>query len=103
MSSTKESLMRTSQAALIAAGCILGLSGCLQSQTHLSPDFGYAVRQAAIAQIADPDAVYKGVPAPGSDPARVGLAQQRYSTGKVIAPSATASTINTTGEAGDEK
>ena len=34
------------------------LSGCVYSQKHLSSDFGYAVRQAAVAQITNPDAVY---------------------------------------------
>jgi type IV pilus biogenesis protein CpaD/CtpE len=54
----------------------------------MSPDFGNAVRQDLAAQIADPDAHYKGTPAPGSDGERVGLAQKRYSTGQVIQPAA---------------
>jgi type IV pilus biogenesis protein CpaD/CtpE len=71
-----------------------GLSGCVYSQQHLSSDFGYALRQAAVAQIANPDAVYTGVPAPGSDGARVAGAQERYRTGKVIEPVGVASTIS---------
>lgn len=83
---------------LLAVTAVLGagLSGCVQSQVHLSDDFGYAVRQAVVAQIADPDARYRGDPAPGSNGARVGLAQERYRTGKVTPPSATASTISAT-------
>lgn len=69
------------------------LSGCTTPQRHLSPDFGFAANQAVAAQIADPDARYSGAPAPGSNGARAGLAQDRYQTGKVIVPSATASTI----------
>jgi hypothetical protein len=46
------------------------------------------VRQDAVAQIADPDARYEGKPAPGSDSARVGLAQKRYQANDVIKPSA---------------
>jgi hypothetical protein len=83
---------------LIATALSLGLAGCIESRMHLSDDFGSAVRQDQVAQVADPDAHYKGVPAPGSDGARVGLAQERYRTGKVIAPSeAGASTIGASG------
>lgn len=89
--------MRLAKPLLIAAGLALGLAGCVQSQIHLSDDFGSAVRQDQVAQVADPDAHYKGVPAPGSDGARVGLAQERYRTGKVIAPTeAGASSVGAT-------
>lgn len=71
-------------ALLAAAG--VGLSGCLESRTHLSRDFGMAAEQELVAQIADPDAHYTGDPAPGSDGARVEGAQQRYRTGKVTKP-----------------
>lgn len=67
----------------------IGLSACTQSEIRLSPDFGRAVREDTAAQIADPDARYIGTPAPGSDGARVGLAQDRYSKGQVIQPSST--------------
>lgn len=89
MSFTRETAMRLARPLLIATALTLGLAGCVESQQHLSHDFGLAFRQDAVAQIADPDARYKGVPAPGSDSARVGLAQERYRTGKVIAPSET--------------
>lgn len=79
----------------VAIGTILvaGLSGCVASQRHLSADFGSATRQNIVSQIADPDARYKGDPAPGSDGRRVGLAQERYRTGKVIEPVAVASKV----------
>mgnify|MGYP001549787895 FL=1 len=86
--------MRFAKPLLIAGALTLGLAGCVESQRHLSDDFGSAVRQDQVAQVADPEAGYKGAPAPGSDGARVGLAQERYRTGKVIAPSeAGASTV----------
>lgn len=86
--------MRLAKPLLIATALTLGLAGCVESRMHLSDDFGLAFRQNEVAQVADPDARYKGVPAPGSDSARVGLAQERYRTGKVIAPSETgASTV----------
>ena len=94
MSFTRETAMRLAKPLLIASALALGLAGCVESQQHLSYDFGSSVRQNEVAQIADPDAHDKGVPAPGSDGARVGLAQERYRTGKVIAPSETgASTV----------
>ena len=90
--------MRFAKTALIPAALGLALTGCAVSQTHLSSDFGSAVRQDVVAQIADPDARYKGDPAPGSDGARVASAQERYRTGKVIPPAATgASTIGASG------
>ncbi len=63
------------------------LSACTQSKLRMSPDFGNAVNQDLAAQIADPDAHYAGTPAPGSNGARVGLAQKRYETNQVIPPS----------------
>ena len=61
-----------------------GLAGCVQSQRTLGPEFGVAVRQDIAAQIADPEARYPAnTPTEG---ARVGLAQERYRTGKVIQP-----------------
>lgn len=94
MSSIRKNSMRLAKTMLIAAVLGPALSGCLVTQTHLGSDFGSAVRQDTMAQIADPDARYKGDPAPGSDGARVASAQERYRTGKVIPPAATgASTI----------
>ena len=63
------------------------LSACAQSKLRMSPDFGNAVNQDLAAQIADPDAHYAGTPAPGSNSARVGLAQKRYQANQVIPPS----------------
>ena len=94
MSSIRKITMRLPKMLLISLVLGPALTGCLVSQPHLSSDFGSAVRQDVVAQIADPDARYKGVPAPGSDGARVGSAQERYRTGKVTPPAATgASTI----------
>jgi hypothetical protein len=64
-----------------------GLCGCADNNREtISPYFGQALRQDLAAQIADPDAHYRGDPAPGSNGARVALAQERYRTGKVFAP-----------------
>ena len=77
--------------AVVAAtlGAALLLASCEESRLRLAPDFGVAVRQDVAAQIADPDAQYAGVPAPASNGSRVGLAQTRYETGKVIQPAST--------------
>ncbi|HVZ92365.1 MAG TPA: hypothetical protein VG843_11995 [Rhizomicrobium sp.] len=77
-------MLRASTLALIAAGAVLG--GCTQSVTSLSPDFGVALRQDIAAQIADPDAHYRGDPAPASNGARTSLSQSRYLKGQVIEP-----------------
>jgi len=78
-------------AVLLLAGA--GLSGCVQAGT-LYPEFGQAYQQHVVGQIADPDARYIGDPDPGSNGARVGVAQKRYVTGTVIVPiPATASEI----------
>ena len=76
-----------------------GLAGCVQSQKTLASDFGVAVRQDIAAQIADPEARY---PADiSTDGARVGLAQERYRTGKSIQPSTGTMTVGgSTGGAG---
>ena len=72
-----------------------GLSGCLVSQVHQRQDFGVAVSQDVVAQIADPDHRYPATPPP-SNGARAVLAQGRYRTGTTIPPVATASTIGAT-------
>ncbi len=82
---------------LVLAAAVLGLSGCVQSELRISPDFGSAVRQDKAAQIADPDAHYVGVPAPGSDGARVASAQHRYETGTVIPPSTNSASSSSSG------
>jgi hypothetical protein len=83
-----------------AASAVLSLSACTQSDLRLSPDFGDAEREDMAAQIADPDAHYAGLPAPGSNGARVGLAQSRYEKNQVIQPSSTtASSASSIGNA----
>src|ERR1700675_4246152 len=82
--------IRTPRATLAIAVCIAPvLSGCAQSSLRISPDFGNAVNQDLAAQIADPEARYKGTPSPGSDGERVSLAQKRYGTNQVVPPSTT--------------
>ena len=87
------------------AACILGVclaaAACSTSRLHLSDNFGYAVRQEQVAQVADPDARYAGVPAPGSNGMRVGSAQARYEHGAVIPPtSMTTSNVSVGGGGG---
>ena len=77
------------------------LSACTQSRLRLEPDFGRAVRQDVAAQIADPDAHYKGIPAPGSGAARVGLAQRRYDTNEVVQPSTTGASSSRSMQGGE--
>ena len=86
---------------LIASlGAVLLLSACTQNKLAIQPDFGVAVRQDLAAQIADPDAHYAGVPAPGSDGSRVSLAQTRYQTGNVVRPATISSTTSSTNSMG---
>lgn len=87
-------ISRTSFRVVGLIATALALSACSQSDLRLSPDFGAAVRQDVAAQIADPDAKYVGIPAPGSNGARVDLAQRRYEQNQVIQP-ALATTSNT--------
>jgi hypothetical protein len=88
MSFTKEKAMIwTKIATVIFLSASLG--GCTYSSLRISPDFGNAVHQDVAAQIADPDAHYRGAPQPGSNGARTGLAQKRYEANQVIAPSST--------------
>ena len=72
----------------------LALSACAESTLRLSPDFGAAVKQDLAAQIADPDARYMGVPDPGANGLRTGLAQQRYDRNQVIPPLTAAATTS---------
>lgn len=85
-------------AILLLAGA--GLSGCVQART-MNPEFGQAYQQHVVGQISEPDPRYVGDPDPGSNGARVGLAQHRYRAGTVIRPvPATASTIGVSGGGG---
>jgi hypothetical protein len=79
---------KTGSAAIIIL-VSLALSACAQSSLRINPDFGRALRQDVAAQVADPDALYQGTPAPGSRGDRVGLAQKRYQNNEVIQPSST--------------
>jgi len=96
--------MRVSVRAAIAIcfGPVL-LSAC--STNHfavLSDDFGVAERQDLAAQVADPDARYRGIPTPGSNGIRQGIAQSRYVRDAVIPPATTStSSIPVTGGGGD--
>jgi hypothetical protein len=75
------------------AGCGAGLAGCVLPQESLSADFGRALHENLVAQIADPEAGYPGPPPP-ADGARAALAMERYRAGKVTQPvPATASKI----------
>lgn len=74
---------------LIAAGCADEKQ--LTENMHAS-DFGRAVQEDFAAQIADPDAAYKGPPPP-SNGERAALAQTRYATDKVTKP-VSASTLS---------
>jgi hypothetical protein len=74
--------------ALALAGA--GLSGCIFPQEPLNHDFGRALHENLVAQIADPDVVYG--PNPPANGEAVGLAMQRYRTGTVIKPKAAVAT-----------
>lgn len=74
-------------AGLASVGALL--AGCaddqmLNDQMQMS-DFGRAVQEDLAAQIADPDAAYKGPP-PASSGERAGLAQSKYKTDTVAKP-----------------
>jgi len=85
---------------IVSLATALLLSACTQSELRMQPDFGVAVRQDIAVQIADPDAHYAGVPAPGSDGSRVSLAQTRYQTGHVVSPATVSSTSSNASPAG---
>ena len=87
-----------------AAGClalILVVPACTQSSLRLSPDFGAAVNQDIAAQIADPDARYMGIPDPGTNGLRTGLAQTRYDRNQVIQPLTTTATSGIQSQGGN--
>ena len=79
-------------------GTSLVMAGCTESRLYIGDEFGQALRQDQAAQIADPDARYKGTPAPGSNGSRAGIAQARYEHNDVIRPtSLTTSTVSNAG------
>ena len=61
------------------------LSACTQSKLRLNDDFGQAVNQDLAAQIANPDAAWKGPPPP-ADGAHAYLMTRRYQTDTVTQP-----------------
>lgn len=80
----KNSVRMFKIAALAAPSLLTG--ACSESRLQIGDDFGRAMRQDAVAQIADPDARYAGSPPPASNGARAGLAQARYEHNAVIEP-----------------
>jgi hypothetical protein len=78
-----EHLRRTAAIAALAV-CAGGLAGCMVPERTLSSDFGRALHENLVAQVADPDVAYG--PPPPSNGGRAGLAMERYRTGKVIKP-----------------
>lgn len=81
-------------------GAAMAVSGCVESRLHLSDDYGRALRQDVVAQVADPDAHYKGLPAPGADGHRVGLATDRYNRDAVTPPASTSTSSSMSGSGG---
>jgi hypothetical protein len=74
--------------AMATAGGLL-LSGCAVSTQHIREGYGAEVRADMVAQIADPDARYKGDPKPASNGDRAALAQTRYEKDTVKQPANT--------------
>ena len=91
-------LTKSATAAAIA-GFALALSGCAESRLRLSDDYGHAVRENIIAQVADPDAHYKGVPAPGSNGQR-GKPSRRRGTTTMLLSGRRSTATSTAGTAG---
>lgn len=89
--------VKTTALGLLAAA--LALSGCAVSSNHLAPGYGREVRAAVAAQIADPDAQYKGDPAPASSGMRTAGAQQRYDGDRVRQPASSSTSTVTVGGA----
>lgn len=74
----------TKSLAILALTAALG--GCIQAPGHMEPNFGFAVRQDIVAQIADPDARYRRTLNPASNGERAVGAQERYAKGEVTPP-----------------
>jgi type IV pilus biogenesis protein CpaD/CtpE len=74
-------------AALVGVGAMV--AGCADERQLANDmgaaDFGRAVHEDLAAQIADPDAAYKGPPPPSSGE-RADVAQTRYKADKVVQP-----------------
>jgi hypothetical protein len=97
---TMSAALAKSATAAALLGAALALSGCVESRMNLATDYGRAVGQDLAAQVADPDARYKGVPAPGSDGHRVDQAMERYNRNVVIRPASTSTFGSSTGGGG---
>ena len=86
--------LRTGLLVAALAGVGAMVAGCADEKQLAndmgSADFGRAVHEDLAAQIADPDAVYKGPPPPSSGK-RADLAQTRYQNDKVTPPAAISS------------
>lgn len=90
MSCTKEptmSALRGSTFGAVFAASSL-LAGCVSPQHGLEPDFGRAVRNDIVAQVADPEPRYERKVDPASNGMRSVAAIKRYESGQVIAPQA---------------
>ncbi len=85
--------MTLARTIVIAAALGAGLCGCVESQEHLSPGFGAAVRQDVVAQITDPEAGHRRTPPPPSNGERAEIAQERYRFDEPIQPTGSASKI----------
>jgi uncharacterized membrane protein YgcG len=85
-----KSAVRTGLLVAALAGVGALVAGCADEKQLANDmgfnDFGRAVHEDLAAQIADPDASYKGPPPPSSGP-RAALAQTRYKTDTVTKPS----------------
>ena len=63
------------------------LAGCILSPQHsLEPDYGRAVRNDIVAQVADPEPGYTRKVEPAADGTRAVAANKRYLSGQVIPP-----------------
>lgn len=95
MARTVMSFTKLGLRGLAFAGALAGLCACANAaDQQAEADFGRALHEDIVAQIADPDREAAPHPPAVSDGARVGLAMERYRTGKVIEPQpATASRI----------
>jgi len=70
--------------AVFAAGSLL--AGCVSPQHSLEPDFGRAVRNDIVAQVAEPEPRYDRTVEPASNGMRSAAANRRYESGQVIQP-----------------
>jgi hypothetical protein len=95
--------LKTGLMVMTLAGAGVLLASCADQggldREWRSMEFGRAVHEDMAAQIADPDAAYKGPPPPENG-ARAELATKRYEAGKVINPQAPSSMAQIQGGGG---